>query len=624
MSRQPIRKALGSVQLLWLPVLLAFALCILALALRARSAPILPLSILGAAAILIVYAMALRPKAIAAGRTLALEFAPKTAHWVQLIMHICIYSYWGWYWPQVYDEVPLILCQILFVYALDMLVCWSRRDRWLLGFGPIPIILSTNLFLWFRDDWFFLQLVMISIGVIGKEYLQWKRDGRSTHIFNPSAVGLFLFSVILIATHTTQITWGEEIAQNLHLPPNIYFEIFLLGLVVQALFSVTLVTLSAAAVLVAANLIYTRTTGVYMFIDSNIPVSDFIGLHLLVTDPATSPRSKSGKVIFGGLYGASAFALYGLLSTIGAPRFYDKLLPVPPLNLMVRVLDKVGYRLDQSVVRLFQNIRAPQFIWAASPRQLNLAFMSLWVVLFGWMMSSGFVTTEIVGKPHPGSDPAFWEQACNAHRHKACTVWAGFLNLECEKGSADACLKMGTVTNAGVLVPREPSAAGRGLGRACDLGAPNACTLFVDFVRNNGDRVLAGSCNKGDAFSCFYLATALHLGRGVGQDESRGLSLFERSCKDGYVRACGVAGQMYMDGQGTAVDTAKALENLEKSCAGGWAQSCVEAAEVYRRGAAGQQNEELAEQQLLQGCNLGNQVACRMLAKPELSDPSHR
>ena len=77
---------------------------------------------------------------------------------------------------------------------------------------------------------------MISIGVVGKEYLTWRADGRSTHIFNPSAVGLFIFSIILIATHTTSITWGEEIATQPASPPNIYLEIFVLGLIVQALF----------------------------------------------------------------------------------------------------------------------------------------------------------------------------------------------------------------------------------------------------------------------------------------------------------------------------------------------------------------------------------------------------
>ena len=80
---------------------------------------------------------------------------------------------------------------MVFLYVLDMLVCWSRRDNWILGFGPIPIIFSMNLFLWFRDDWFYLQFVMVAIIVFGKEFLRWKRDGQSTHIFNPSAFALF-------------------------------------------------------------------------------------------------------------------------------------------------------------------------------------------------------------------------------------------------------------------------------------------------------------------------------------------------------------------------------------------------------------------------------------------------
>ena len=146
------------------------------------------------------------------GRTLTYEFVPRRVHWVQMIMHSCVYAYWGWYWREVYHEIPLILAQVVFLYVLDMLVCWSRRDKWILGFGPIPIIFSMNLFLWFRDDWFYLQFVMVAIIVFGKEFLRWKRDGQSTHIFNPSAFALFLTSIVLIATHTTPITWGDEIS----------------------------------------------------------------------------------------------------------------------------------------------------------------------------------------------------------------------------------------------------------------------------------------------------------------------------------------------------------------------------------------------------------------------------
>ena len=82
-------------------------------------------------------------------------------------------------------------------------------------------------------------------------------------------------------------------------PPHIFLEIFLLGLVVQALFSVTLVTLSSAATLYVMNVVFTHSTGLYYFVDTNIPAAVFLGLHLLVTDPATSPRKNFGKIVFG-------------------------------------------------------------------------------------------------------------------------------------------------------------------------------------------------------------------------------------------------------------------------------------------------------------------------------------
>jgi hypothetical protein len=143
-----------------------------------------------------------------------------------------------------------------------MLLCWWRRDTWILGFGPFPIVLSTNLFLWFKDDWFFLQFLLVSTGVLCNEFITWRRDRRRVHIFNPSAIALAIFSVGLLITQSTHITWGEEVAVTLGRPPNIYLEIFLLGLVVQALFSVTLVTLSSAVALYVLNLAYTGSTGV--------------------------------------------------------------------------------------------------------------------------------------------------------------------------------------------------------------------------------------------------------------------------------------------------------------------------------------------------------------------------
>ena len=354
-----------------------------------RANPRLAGSFWGAAAGLLLVLLVLRRQVTCTGRVLRYEVVPKPVHYVQLAMHTSIYVYWGWYWREVYHYAPLILAQILFVYALDMLLCWWRRDTWILGFGPFPIVLSTNLFLWFKDDWFFLQFLLVSTGVLCKEFITWTRDGRRVHIFNPSAIALAIFSVGLLVTQSTQITWGEEVAVTLGRPPNIYLEIFLVGLVVQALFSVTLVTLSAAAALYVLNLVYTGSTGVYHFVDSNIPIAVFLGLHLLVTDPATSPRTGLGKILFGGMYGAGVFGIYAGLGRMGAPTFYDKLLCVPPLNLTVQALDRAALAWTARL----------KFRWLDwSPRQANFGHMGVWISLFAVMLGTGFV-----GGRHPGA-----------------------------------------------------------------------------------------------------------------------------------------------------------------------------------------------------------------------------
>ena len=105
-----------------------------------------------------------------------------------------IFVYWGWYWPPVYESAYLIAAQLVFAYAFDMLLGWSRRDTYTLGLGPFPVIFSINLFLWFTPDWFWLQLLMVAAGFAAKELVRWRRDGRDVHIFNPSSFPLAVAS----------------------------------------------------------------------------------------------------------------------------------------------------------------------------------------------------------------------------------------------------------------------------------------------------------------------------------------------------------------------------------------------------------------------------------------------
>src|SRR5690606_40652946 len=66
----------------------------------------------------------------------------------------------------------------------------------------------------------YLQFLVVAVGFLGKEFVRWHREGKKVHIFNPSAFTLGLFSLLILATGTTNLTWARELATTLTLAPN--------------------------------------------------------------------------------------------------------------------------------------------------------------------------------------------------------------------------------------------------------------------------------------------------------------------------------------------------------------------------------------------------------------------
>ncbi len=454
--------------LAWVPALFALGLGLLALTPRVQSNVVMMRSVWGAALVLLVWNVALVAWRRGTPGPALVPAAPRTQHYVQALCQLTVYAFWGWYWPPVYAFAWLIVAQLLFAYGFDILLSWTRRGSYLLGFGPLPIILSTNLFLWFRDDWFYLQFVLVAMGVMGKELVRWQRDGRLTHVFNPSAFSLGLFSLLLITTGTTHLTWGPEIASTLGLGPHIYLVLFAAGLVVMYFFSVTLVTMSAAAVLFGSSALYTAGTGVPYFLDSEIPSAVFLGLHLLVTDPSTSPKTPLGKVIFGGLYGGSVFGLYTLLGAVGVPTFYDKLLCVPVLNLLVPWIDRVTIALDRGNLLHRLGLDPPL-------GRMNLPHMAVWMLLFGTMTALG----KTDGR-HPGDRLPFWQQACADGRPAACDRLVQLETSYCADNSGWACNELGRHYAEGTLVARNQESALAYFSRACEGRFQPACLNLLE------------------------------------------------------------------------------------------------------------------------------------------------
>ena len=382
----------------------------------------------GAVAALLAWNAALLASAVRSGRTLSVAIVLRKQHYLQACIQGSLLVYWGWYWRQVYDSAHLIAAQLLFAYAFDMLLSWSRRDIYALGFGPFPVVFSMNLFLWFRPDWFYFQFLMVALGFAAKELLRWDKDGRSVHIFNPSSFPLAVFSLALIVTGTTDLTWGQDIATTLFYPPQMYLALFLFALPGQFLFGVTTMTMSAVVTTYLFGLLYYAATGIYFFYDSYIPIAVFLGMHLLFTDPATSPRSDLGRVIFGVLYGVSTIALYALLGNLGVPTFYDKLLQIPILNLSIQLID----RLARS--NTLQRIDPTAILRPLAPRQRHLAYMAAWAVVFAVMSA-----VQGVGDSHPGQWLPFWQQACAEGRPYACPYLESIVSSDCDRGSMWAC-----------------------------------------------------------------------------------------------------------------------------------------------------------------------------------------
>lgn len=536
-----------SLRPLGIPLALAALLASFVLVPQARENPRLGAGILGAAGVLVAWTGVLWARSVGSRRALRIETSVVRAHYVQALVQGSIYVYWSMHWPEIRAQAPLIVSQVVYLYAFDALMSWTRGRPWHLGFGPLPILFSTNLLLWFRDDWFVFQYAMVTVGALGKEFLRWTREGRNVHLFNPSVFGQSAAAVVLLSLGLTdQLTRGSEMASAFERLPHMLVFLFLLGLIVQSLFAVTLMTMAATAVLCLVNLIYTEITGTFYFTTISIGATIFLGLHLLVTDPSTSPRTNLGRTIFGGLYGLGYCVLFMALDEAGAPVFWDKLLPVPILNLSVPLID----RFARSGV-LGRINRA----WegALRPSRMNLVHMGAWTALFLGLLLSGFADG-----PAEGRSIAFWRKAYDEGRHRADDNLLVLVKHEAARGDGEACNMLGKLLIEGELLPQDEAAAAYWFAKACEAGDPIGCEnvagQFLFQRRANSpedvERAFAALESRiaaerdEDGVASFLVGRAHETGTGRPLDPARARELYAAGCGRGNPDCCAAAARL--------------------------------------------------------------------------------
>lgn len=546
---------------------------------------------------------------------------PVKQHYIQASVQLVLYLYWGLLWQDVdgsrpiYVQMPLILAQFAFLYAFDGLWSWTRGRAWRLSSGPTPIVLSTNLFIWFRDDFFVWQFAMITAGLLGKEFLRWTKDGRRTHIFNPSGFGLMCAATVLIVLGETDATWAKPLSTTIAVP-GIFLVIFALGLVVQHFFAVTLMTFAAALAMILTNFAYEQLTGVYLFVSTNLPAAAFLGLMLLMTDPSTSPRTNVGRTLFGMGYGFGYIVAFELLNRIGAPDLYAKLYPVPVLNLTVQLLDRFAKR--GALGRLNERWER-----GVSPRVSNAVHMGLWASVFVVLFATGYF-----GRSHPGNSIAFWKQAVAEERANAGRGLVKITGSRAVDPMVDTQARAAAYNELGILSMTEglddasPEArignAARWFAeaqqRGSDEGAKNVLQHFLFRRARRSDRDLGAALQRaqelgvgGDPRAAFLIGLAVETGVGVRPDPRGALSFYRRCPPGDRFAARGIARIGLTSG--ARFDLSRVAPVLQQAAAEGDAESCFYLSYMHRRGQGVARDVDRADELLRRAAELGFEPA---------------
>jgi hypothetical protein len=241
-------------------------------------------------------------------------------------------------------------------------------------------------------------------------------------------------------------------------------------------------------------------------------------MHLLITDPSTSPRTELGRVLYGVAYAVTVI----VLELTVRPAFPAKLLLVPALNLLVQLIDKAAH---SRVLRRFDPARiAPQ----VTGRRRNLATMAIWTAVFAGMLS-----LRGIGDRFPGQDIPFWQAACKEHPERGCAKLASSTGLACHDNSGWGCNYVAYLAVLKPGVRKEGDTPGL-LSRACELGFQPGCENAERFKR--GDEPLDAPPTVADLR---ILLSLYKLSRRPELDAMGASEVYAEACRRGWTVACG-------------------------------------------------------------------------------------
>jgi hypothetical protein len=257
----------------------------------------------------------------------------KFTHVLPAVLQSALFAYWAIYWTPVLTHLPVIGVQLAIAYAVDFLLAWTLRRPYHPSIGPVPIVLSMNLFVWFPD--LLLATAAIAIALVSKALLL----AGDRHVFNPSVVGLAIAGLLCI--FLPEVFRYRDISHDFDRPPHMAQAILLLALVPQVRLRITPVALGATVAMVLTMSIVSAITG-YRGGPSPWWPPWLLAITLLAGDPATIPATPTSRLLFGLFLGVAFYVVSrALLFSVGTD-FFSKIIPIPLANLLVPAFERAG------------------------------------------------------------------------------------------------------------------------------------------------------------------------------------------------------------------------------------------------------------------------------------------
>jgi TPR repeat protein len=301
------------------------------------------------------------------------------------------------------------------------------------------------------------------------------------------------------------------------------------------------------------------------------------------------------------------------------PLFWDKLLPVPILNLCVPMIDRVVQSGFVGKLNRAWETCLPR------PR-LNLIHMACWGAFFGTMVFTGYIEA-----PHPGNSVAFWKKAFLEGRHYAGENLAKIAYTDAVSGhSGDAYNELGLIYQSGSVpaVKQSDVKAAEAFGNACKHGSIHGCAnvaiqfLFLrqhlsdEDVARALDALEADCANEPDWGTCYLVGAAYETGRGRPMNLEYAIDYYER-CGFNNVYACKGIARIVLSGKGQPYDLRNVIPTLAWESEKGDAESCWYIAHMYHQGNGLRQDDAKARAFLERACGVGLTQACEAMKQAE-------